>query len=81
LRAEFEAEASILLAFMDVMDENRIAGDLLGWRITRDQKGCVLELMTIEGHHFEARDHTFDEARKRLSAEMISVALEGMPKA
>ena len=72
-----DAELSIVLAFAQVMDQKRELGDLLGWRITRDPKGCIVEIMTVEGRPFAGVAATFDEARRVLSNQMIGAALEG----
>jgi hypothetical protein len=76
-----DAELSIVLAFVQTMEERRAGGDLLGWRLSGEPSGCSVEVLTVEGRHFSATAKTFDAARKELSADMIRTALDGMPTA
>lgn len=74
-------EGMFLLAFVDVMESKRAAGDLLGWRITRDDRYCWLEIMSVEGLHVVGRGATFDQARQELADKLILAGMEGAASA
>lgn len=70
-----------LCAFLEEMEQARLGGIVLGWRITRDYGGCQFEVMFPDGSQAKARGATFREAGKDISAQLIHNAMQGAPEA
>jgi hypothetical protein len=75
------SEGALLLAFVDVMEQRRLLGHLQGWRVTRDDRYCWLEMMSAEGVHFVARGATFEGAKNELADQLIAAGMTGAPLA
>lgn len=73
-------EAGVLLAFVDVMERQRLDGKISAWRITRGEHWFA-EVLTLEQRPFIGGGDTFDAARLDLSTKMIAAALDGWPGA
>lgn len=71
-----EVECSVILAFVDAMERQRINGQIMAWRITRGDHWFA-EVLTVEQRPFIGGGDTFDQARLDLSTKMIAAALDG----
>lgn len=78
---ELSAEdASLLLAFAELMECRRKQNKISAWRVTRGDHWFA-EVLTVEQRPFVGGGDTFDEARIDLSNKMIAAALDGWPGA
>lgn len=73
-----EAEATAIATFLELMERQRLAGQLIGWRLTRDDGGCKLEVMMFpQRSQIRCVAPTFSDALMGLSDAMISAAMQG----
>lgn len=77
-----EDEAAVC-AFIAMFEKERQAeaGELQGWRITRDAKGWILECMTKQGEHLTSEHEQCLLACRALGQQMVALAMKGAPQA
>lgn len=64
-----------LLAFFDTLEQQRLAGDVLGWRATRGPEDvCRLEVLTPDGQ-INGEGKTWGDAHRSLVDHMIETGM------
>lgn len=73
----------MLLAFFDALEQQRIAGQVLGWRAQRGPEPdvfCMLQVLTPDVA-IEGKGRTWKEAHRALVDRMIEAGTKGAPNA
>lgn len=76
-----ESESIALGHFLNELERRRAAENVRGWRVTRDSRGCQVEIMLSSGAVAGARADTFREACIKLGDTLIAEAIRGSPEA